>query len=227
MQAAQFARIARPNETTMPRNAVHALAQLTPNERPRSSPRHAKPSGRATPGSVHRLDSNKAPRVVPIYWDDHFTGSPTDVAAFDEFLRTLFRSSWMTGLAEFGIAPAQLLPSYVLPSPRRTRLSHAELAQQLTEWLASGDITPKPRKSERSLFYLLLTPMGTELTLGAVSSPRHVSGYHDSARFEASAQDNLHYAVVPLVSTRDEILDAHSRAICHELAHAFIACVRK
>ncbi len=216
----------------MSRNATQ-LVEPRP-ERARSAPRHAKPAR----GVVERMDgwrerAKATPRVVPIYWDAHFESAAADVAAFDEFLRTLFQSSWMSGLKEFGVGSAELLPSFVPSEPRPARLSHAALETQLKRWLSADVVTPKPKKAERSLFYLILTPLGTELSLGAVSSPTHVSGYHDRARFEADArtrsvtgEPNLHYAVVPLVSTEAEILDAHSRAICHELAQSFIAAAR-
>ena len=209
----------------MSRTRALALIPSPRAERLRSSPRHAAPVRKLH--AVRQRDLAVIPRVVPIYWDPHFVQAPADVAAFDEFLRTLFCSSWMSGLEEFGVAPAELLPSIVPTTPRRSRMSHAQLKDQLVSWIQSGAVSPKPKKADRSLIYLVLSPLGMDLSLGAVSAPTHVSGYHDSARLEPRGDDNLRYAVVPLVSLEAEILDAHSRPVCHELAQAFIACARR
>ncbi|HWA70926.1 MAG TPA: hypothetical protein VG937_01255 [Polyangiaceae bacterium] len=170
------------------------------------------------------------PRVVPVYWDPHFQKSPADVAAFDEFLRTLFRSSWMTALADYGVAPARLLPSFVPNDTPYASLNQPQLEARLTRWLATESILPTPSKAERSLVYLLITPLATKLTLGNLSSSKDFSGYHDCATFARAgdsrgaggAEKNLFYAAVPLTVTGKTILDAHSRAISKELAESFI-----
>jgi hypothetical protein len=170
------------------------------------------------------------PRVVPVYWDPHFQKTPADVAAFDEFLRALFRSSWMSALADYGVGPARLLRSFVASDAPYGSLTQTQLEAQLVEWLASEAVMPRPSKTERSLLYLVITPLSTQLTLGTLSSLEDFSGYHDCTRFDpraegkdpSSAQQNLFYAVVPLTSTGPEILDAHSLTISNELAEAFI-----
>lgn len=168
------------------------------------------------------------PRVVPIYWDPHFQKTPADVTIFDEFLRTLFRSSWMTALADHGVAPARLMPSFVPQQAPYASLSQTQLEAQLTEWLASGAIQPRPGKAERSLLYLVLTPRATKLTLGSLTSSKDFSGYHDCTAFEqrsaanGESSMNLFYVAVPLTTTGREILDAHSLSISKQLADAFI-----
>lgn len=167
----------------MPKSAAHAFVQSTVLE---------------------------SPRVVPIYWDAHFRRKPLDVVVFDVFLRTLFRSSWMTELHENGIASVRLLPSVVPADRAPATLTAAQLKQRLLEWIVAGALTPKPRADDRSLTYLLFTPLGTEL-------PRVTS------RSDAS----LSYAVVPLVSTGPEILEVHSRAVSEELARVFLGAARR
>jgi hypothetical protein len=170
------------------------------------------------------------PRVVPVYWDPHFQKVPADVAIFDEFLRTLFRSSWMTALCDYGVAPARLLPSFVAKDAPCASLSQGQLEDQLIEWLATEAVMPRPSKTERSLIYLVLTPLATKLTLGSLSSPKDFSGYHDCTAFDRNSDvdaqrvkaKNLFYVAVPLTATGPEILDAHSVAISRELAEAFI-----
>ena len=170
------------------------------------------------------------PRVVPVYWDPHFQKAPADVAIFNEFLRTLFRSSWMTALRDYGVAPARLLPSFVAKDPPYASLSQAQLEDQLIEWLATEAVMPRPSKTERSLIYLVITPLTTKLTLGRLSSLKDFSGYHDCTAFERQSDvdaervtaKNLFYVAVPLTAKGPEILDAHSLAISKELAEAFI-----
>lgn len=170
------------------------------------------------------------PCVVPVYWDAHFKKTPADVAAFDEFLRALFCSSWMTALADFGVAPARLLRSFVPDDAPRARLSQPQLEQQLTRWLKTEPSLQAPNRAERSLVYLVITPLSTQLTLGNLTSPQDFSGYHDCTPFSrtsqsrslASEEDELFYAAVPLTVTGRAILDAHSRIISKELAESFI-----
>lgn len=170
------------------------------------------------------------PRVVPVYWDPHFQKAPADVAIFNEFLRSLFRSSWMTALRDYGVAPARLLPSFVAKDPPYASLNQAQLEDQLIEWLATEAVMPRPAKTERSLIYLVVTPLATKLTLGRLSSLKDFSGYHDCTAFDRHSDadservtaKNLFYVAVPLTATGPEILDAHSLAISKELAEAFI-----
>lgn len=193
----------------------------------------------AIPRSVHRSrtpdrSAAQAPCVVPVYWDAHFQQCAADVAAFDEFLRALFASSWMSGLGEYGIQPAQLLPSYVVGDAPPPALSQAQLEARLTRWLTAERVLPRPKRAERSLVYLIVTPLGTQLHRGGASAPQCAFGYCAQARFEsepraraAGAPDNnLLYAVVPLVSTSSEILDFHSLSISHHLAQALILRAR-
>jgi hypothetical protein len=170
------------------------------------------------------------PRVVPVYWDAHFQRAPADVAIFNEFLRSLFRSSWMTALRDYGVAPARLLPSFVAKDPPSASLSQAQLEERLIDWLATEAVMPRPSKTERSLIYLVVTPLATKLTLGSLSSSKDFSGYHDCTAFDRHSDvdaervtaKNLFYVAVPLTATGPEILDAHSLAISKELAEAFI-----
>jgi len=153
--------------------------------------------------------ATESPRVVPVYWDAHFRRQPGDAVVFDEFLRALFRSSWMTELRDQGVGRARLLPSVVVTERAPGSLTAPQLRQRLLEWIMAGLVTPKPRKTERSLTYLIFTPLGTEL-------PRVTS------RCEAT----FGYAVVPLVSTGPEILEVHSRAVSHELSRSFVNALR-
>lgn len=216
----------------MAKNEVIDLKR-TPSPRPRriGAPRMNASHSGWTPHSLRTQDSDSnEPRVVPIYWDPHFYKAPADVAVFDEFLRTLFRSSWMTGLADHGVPPARLLRSFVARDAPHSSLTQAQLEGQLAEWLANEVVMPRPSRSERSLLYLVITPLTTKLTLGTLSSLGDFSGYHDCTAFDhpadgkkaSSSPQNLFYAVVPLTSTGPEILDAHSLTISNELAEAFI-----
>jgi hypothetical protein len=172
--------------------------------------------------------SELAPRVVPIYWDPHFQAHADDVAAFDEFLRVLFRSSWMSALAERGILPAELEPSLVPRDPAPERLSLPELEARLRRWLA-GPLSALTKREEGSLLVLVITPLGTELEV-AGSPVRRFSGYHGASRGGAATAPtalfpapNLFYALVPLVTTAAEILEVHSLPLSQVLARALIA----
>lgn len=169
-----------------------------------------------------------APRVVAIYWDRHFEGAQADVQAFDELLRTLFRSSWMSGLNEAGVPPAELLGSFVLSDPAPASLTRVELEGRLIEWLEDGRVTPKPRQADGSLVYLIVTPLGTELREDAHSWQMRFAGHCGCTHYGAdasrgTARPNVVYVAVPLVSTGPEILDLHSLAITQELGRALIA----
>lgn len=174
------------------------------------------------------------PRVVPIYWDKHFRRQPSDVVAFNEFLRILFESTFMSGLSTHGIQPARVLPAFVPGDEAPTRLTRGRLEAQLTQWLESGALSPHPKKLESSLLYLVLAPLGSQSSLGAPQANTRNFGYHDSIPFmrtdsqkAAKSARNLHYAVVPLVSTGSQILEVHSRAVSQQLAESFIARTRR
>lgn len=215
----------------MPKNELLALKRPTRRARPAARTSLSPARHDSKPQSLRAPEATSyEPRVVPIYWDPHFRKSPADVAAFDEFLRALFRSSWMTGLADYGVAPARLLRSFVPEDAPHASLNQPQLEEQLIEWLVTESVLPTPSKTERSLLYLVVTPLSTKLTLGKLSSLKDFSGYHDCSSFErpsdsraaVGATQNLFYAAVPLTVTGREILDAHSRAISEELAESFI-----
>lgn len=229
--ATSATRVGPPSEI-MPKNELLDLKRPV-RRAPRSLRAQAPLAGLAwKPQFLRRRESTAyEPRVVPVYWDAQFQKSPAEVAAFDEFLRALFRSSWMTALADYGVAPARLLPSFVPNDAPPASLNQPQLEAQLSEWLSSESVLPTPSKAERSLVYLLLTPLGTKLTLGNLSSSKDFSGYHDCTTFVRATETrssggaqkkNLFYAAVPLTVTGKTVLDAHSRAISKELAESFI-----
>lgn len=174
------------------------------------------------------------PRVVPIYWDKHFRRQPSDVVAFNEFLRILFESTFMSGLGTHGVQPARLMPAFVPEDEAPTRLTRSRLEAQLKAWLDSEQLAPQPKKLESSLLFLVLAPLGSQTSLGAPQANTRNFGYHDSISFvrpethkaQKPAQ-NLHYAVVPLTSTGSQILEVHSRAVSQQLAESFIARTRR
>jgi hypothetical protein len=173
------------------------------------------------------------PRVVPIYWDPHFRKAPADVAAFDEFLRTLFRSSWMSELAGYGLLPPRLLKSFTPRDEAPAILTRTALEAKLVDWLASGAVSPKPKRADRSLIFLVLTPRASKLTPREAKRPS--SAYVASNLFErdsvvrggSASEHNLVYSVVPLLSTEGEILEQHSLPVSQALTHALVRCVRK
>jgi hypothetical protein len=123
------------------------------------------------------------------------------------------------------------LPSFIPNDAPPGSLNQPQLEAQLNEWLSTESVLPAPSKAERSLVYLLLTPLGTKLTLGNLSSSKDFSGYHDCTTFARTSdtrgpggaqKKNLFYATVPLTVTGKTLLDAHSRAISKELAESFI-----
>ena len=173
------------------------------------------------------------PRVVPIYWDPYFRKVPMDAAVFDEFLRTLFHSSWMSELASYGFTSPRLLRSFIPKDEAPATLTRTALEAKLVHWLTNGSVAPKPKRAERSLVYLLLTPSSTKLT-PREAKKTHAS-YQASACFErdsivrdAASQDhNLFYSVVPFTAARGDILEQNSRPISQALTTAFVRGVRK
>lgn len=173
------------------------------------------------------------PRIVPIYWDPHFRKAPADVAAFDEFLRMLFRSSWMSELSSYGLTPPRLLRAVLPKDEAPAALTRSALEAKLVEWFANGNVAPKPKRADRSLIYLVLTPAGTKLTPREARRPN--SSYHASACFERDAivrgassdEHNLIYTVVPLSSTSGDILESHSRPMSQALTQVLVHCVRR
>lgn len=157
-----------------------------------------------------------APRrlyVVPIYWDPHFRKTPADVAAFDEFLRTLFQSSWMTGLGQDGAPLACLLPSVVPSESAPRRLTQAELEGRLAVWLRPEETPhPEPLQADQSRLYLIVTPPGTDLA---------------SAPLGARANSREPCVLIPLASTGGDVLDLHALRISQELARAFRVRARR
>ena len=143
------------------------------------------------------------PRVVPIYWDAHFKSQPLDVTVFDEFLRTLFRSSWMTELGRQGVAPARLLPSFVPRRAPNARFGRLDPGEPVREWEASGRSTALPQSAE--LFHLIVAPSPPK-TAEPVTLDRCV--------------------MVPLVAAGPRLLELHSLALSRALADAFLRAAR-
>ncbi|HEY8946341.1 MAG TPA: hypothetical protein VIM73_18950 [Polyangiaceae bacterium] len=180
------------------RNARVSLTRVTTaGGRPRLFPR--------VRSSASRSD------VVPIYWDPHFRKAPADAAVFDEFLRTLFHSSWMTTLGHQGVPPVRLLPSWIPSDPAPVRLTQAELEQHLVRWQRNrlGRVSARSSPARNRPLFLVVTPRRTELTFRAEPSPK--GGGVTS------------YVAVPLETTGGEILEAHALIISRRLARALVA----
>lgn len=155
---------------------------------------------RPTPAPAARRSTapRLQPRVQPIYWGAHFRSSPLDVVVFDEFLRSLFRSSWMSELGAQGVAPARLLTSFV---PRRSpppRLTRTEWAAQVQELRREAPTTALPHES--AIFELFV-----------VAGPRVV---------EAAPSERC--LIVPVDPSTPDLLEVYSRAISRALAGAFV-----
>jgi hypothetical protein len=219
-------------EATMNKNAARSLQEPVFRRAPARAALNQPRSRVADPPRLRVVLDR--PRVVPIYWDKHFRREPSDVVAFNEFLRILFESTFMSGLSAHGIQPARLLPAFVPDDEAPTRLTRARLEAQLTQWLASEQLAPSPKKLESSLLFLVLAPLGSQSSLGAPAANTRNFGYHDSIPFvrpdsqkAPRSASNLHYAAVPLVSTGSQILEVHSRAVSQQLGQAFIARTRR
>jgi hypothetical protein len=122
---------------------------------------------------------------------------------FDEFLRTLFRSSWMTELGRQGVAPARLLPSFVPQRAPNARLGRLDPGDAVREWEASGRVTPLPQSAE--LFQLIVAP-----SLPKTAEPVTLD----------------RWVVVPLVAAGPRLLELHSLALSRALADAFLRAAR-
>jgi hypothetical protein len=147
------------------------------------------------------------PRVVPIYWDQHFRTHPLDVSILDEFLRALFQSSWMTELARHRVAPARLLRSFVPRKSPPARLGRTAVSEHVADWMAAGLLAPLPKQSEQSLLFLVLTRLSGD------------SGYDPIAPADGCI-------VVPLGETGANLLEAHSSPISRALSAAFSRAAR-
>ena len=141
------------------------------------------------------------PRVVPIYWDAHFRSHPLDVTMFDEFLRTLFRSSWMTELGSQGVLPARLLPSFVPRTAPALRLGRLDPNEAVRDWNNSGNFRPVPHNT--LLFHLIVA---------AAPGPRLVEAPLDPG-----------CVMVTFTPAAARTLEVHSLAISRALAGAFLA----
>jgi hypothetical protein len=168
------------------RAQTHALKQLKPL------------TFAALAGRKRRLAS-LAPRVVPIYWDARFRSHPLDITVFDEFLRALFQSSWMSELEGSGVAPAQLLPSFVPNSPPPAKLTRQGLEATVLDWVHRGLVTPGLGRNDEDLFYLVL------------------------ARFRAGPMGapGSRCVGIPLLDVGPDLLEVHSATISGALASAF------
>jgi hypothetical protein len=140
-----------------------------------------------------------APRVVPIYWDARFRSHPLDITVFDEFLRALFQSSWMSELESSGVAPAQLLPSFVPNSPPGTKLTRQGLEATVMDWVHRGLVTPGLGRNDEDLFYVVLARFRAE--------PMGVPGSRCVG--------------IPLLDVGPDLLEVHSATISGALASAF------
>ncbi len=150
-------------------------------------------------GARKRKPFGLAPRVVPIYWDARFRSHPLDITVFDEFLRALFQSSWMTELADRGVAPAQLLPSFVPGSPPAAKLTRRGVETTVLDWVERGLVTPGLGRNDEDLFYVVFARFKRE--------PTGVPGSHCVA--------------IPLLDVGADLLEVHSATISGALATAF------
>jgi len=139
------------------------------------------------------------PRVVPIYWDARFQSHPLDITVFDEFLRALFQSSWMSELAAPGVAPARLLPSFVPQSPPTSKLTQRGLEATVLDWVHRGLVTPGLGNREQDPFYVVL------------------------ARFkpEPTGPSDSRCVAIPLLGVGPDLLEVHSVAVSRALAEGF------
>jgi hypothetical protein len=193
-----------------------AVVQLLGRTRPKVDPAIVRPPQYRTSSaeSLWRLRAMlDRPEVVPIYWDKHFRRTPADVSAFNELLRTLFASSWMSELGAYGVKPARLLPAIVPADTAPARLRQAELESRMRSWVRTDPSRRSKASPVRSPVYLVVTPLRTELAFDR----------HAAARLDSS----LNYVVVPLKSTSGEILDSHALTISRDLARALIAETRR
>ena len=93
----------------------------------------AAPQGRRRPADRTPLRAVlSTARVVPIYWDKHFLRTPSDVIAFNEFLRILFESTFMSALGPHGVRSAELLTAFVPDDEAPTRLTRPRLRSSKT-----------------------------------------------------------------------------------------------
>lgn len=166
---------------------------------------HANPFKSPKPLTFAALDGRRkkpallAPRVVPIYWDARFRSHPLDITVFDEFLRALFQSSWMSELEGSGVAPAQLLPSFVPNSPPATKLTRQGIEATVMDWVHRGLVTPPLGRNDEDLFYVVLARFKT----GPVGVP------------------GSRCVAIPLLEVGPDLLEAHSATISSALASAF------
>ncbi|MDQ2645440.1 MAG: hypothetical protein M3020_16600 [Myxococcota bacterium] len=151
-------------------------------------------------GARNRKPVGLAPRVVPIYWDARFLSHPLDITVFDEFLRALFQSSWMTELADSGVAPAQLLPSFVPGPAPAAKLTRRGVETTVLDWVNRGLVTPGLGRNDEDLFYVVLARFKPE--------PTGVPGSRCIA--------------IPLLDIGPELLEVHSAMISRALATAFM-----
>ena len=158
-----------------------------------------KPLSFAALGPRKKKSVGLAPRVVPIYWDSRFLSHPLDITVFDEFLRALFQSSWMTELEDSGVAPARLLPSFVPSSAPAARLTRRRVEATVLDWVHRGLVTPGFGRNDDDLFYVVLARFKAEPT-GVLASP---------------------CVAIPLLDVGPDLLEAHSAAISGALATAF------
>jgi hypothetical protein len=139
-----------------------------------------------------------SPRVVPIYWDEHFRDHRDEVTVFDEFLRALFQSSWMTDLARHGVARARALPSFVPPRALPARVDPSALRAQLTTWVETGAVAPPLLGPGHPHFFLILG--------------RSLAG---------TVPDDERCLFVSFTERGNATLEAMSRPICEALSDAF------
>jgi hypothetical protein len=172
------------------------------------------------------------PRIVVVYWDQYFTGTPAAVQSMDQFLSDLATGGFWDGLRQYGVGAASFAGHAVInmatyPTPNSQNpgqsFSQAQMQNQLIAWLDKDVVNPKPAGDEANLVYLIVAPSDTTLSLnGTVGG---FCGYHTSGKYNATtSRNNLIWATVSgyqKPTTGQAFVDSVSFCVSHELSEAF------
>ncbi|HEX3106634.1 MAG TPA: hypothetical protein VHQ22_19510 [Terriglobales bacterium] len=203
------------------------------------------------PGSMPGADANAAchgwrgqmdpqnreilanPILWLFYWDPWFQANPAGVSQLTQFLQDLFKSTWMFGLAEYGINPAVLYGISAITSAAPATLKTSDIYEVIETQLAGNTGIPTPQTRNLELAYLIITPAGCQLVDNSGNPMVGVGGYHTwdfYGKLPVFTQPNAYFAAVPLRRTRDannnplsvqQVLDQITPIISHELAEMF------
>ena len=142
--------------------------------------------------SKHGGDVLKNAKVAAIYWGSYFAANPDVTTTFDQFFASLFASTYLDSLQQYGVNGATYIGGSTLFGGLHPGQGGVE--SQIQSWLSRGQLPiPASQAGAQNWLYVLVPPPGEIVFDNGDESDVNLCGYHGhhSFRFNTSGFGNL------------------------------------